>query len=112
MKDYRTIISKSWPVVKKEARWRRRKREWMAVGAVVLPVVLVAVILLNFDGSSKEVIAESALIPSESREELSLTSELSEARLLKELADQGPILIELEDGTKKLILTRPERLHL
>ena len=113
MKDYRTIISESWPVVKREARRRRRKREWLAVGAVVLPVVLVGVIMLNFQNTPPKGVAKNSEMPvNEPQEKLSLTYELSEARLLEELADQGPILIELEDGTKKLILTRPERLQL
>lgn len=109
MKGYQTIIANSWPVVKREARRRRRRREWKIVGVIVAPVVVAAVIVFG-PGGSKSGQDEIAKAPAVSETPLSV--EISEEGLLEQLADQGPILVEQEDGTKKLILTRPKRLTL
>lgn len=110
MKDYQTIISESWPVLKREARRRRRRREWKIAGAIVAPAALAVGLLFNLGGSrsSPDRIANDPAV----EESRPLTLEISEEGLLEELADQGPILVEQKDGTKKLILTRPKRLTL
>jgi len=102
--DFEQIASEVWPAIQTEARRRRHKRNLKIATVVILPIFLVL---------AMQVMPRAAKTESDLAVEVNTPSQsvtISDQQLLDALKSEGPIIVSLSDGTKRLIRTRPEKL--
>lgn len=109
MKTYQQYADDAWPGLKAQARKRKRLNQIKLAAFIIAPIAIGAFLSLSSTTRPDPPLAKidpPALPPGAPSQGLML----SEEEALEKLADLGPILLQLADGSKQIILTRPNNL--
>ena len=114
MKSYHEYADDAWPELKIQVRKRKRINQAKKLAGISVVILLTLGLFQVFspEGSPSPQMAETPEPVQDPIEPSIVPSDfvLSDDEALDKLADLGPILVELDDGTKRIILTRPNKI--